>query len=110
MLAPNLLLTVMPPTVRDRFDIEILPEPGWKGHIPSWFGIPCRLGRVTIWLPILEGPAPLRPLSLLALFPAKELEDSPPFVQLGTQFFLEHRTGLSIDYSSPMGEGRLLVP
>jgi len=48
MLAPGLLLTVMPPTVTERFELEILPEPGWKGQIPSWFGIPCRLGRVTV--------------------------------------------------------------
>ena len=48
MLEPGLLLTVMPPTVTERFDLEIHPEPGWKGRIPSWFGIPCRLGRVTI--------------------------------------------------------------
>ena len=110
MLAPGLVLTVMPPTVTERFDLEILPEPGWKGQIPSWFGIPCRLGRVTIWLPVLEGPAPLRDLSLLALFPRGELEDSPPFVQLGTQFLLEHRAELCVDYTSPNGDGRLLIP
>jgi hypothetical protein len=110
MLAPGLLLTVMPPTVRERFELDVLPERGWKGQVPTWLGIPCRLGRVTIWLPILEVPAPLRPLSLLALFPAEEVEDAPPFVQLGTQFLLEHRAELFVDYSSPAGEGRLAIP
>ncbi len=110
MLAPGLLLTVMPPTVTERFDLKILPERGWKGQVPTWFGIACRRGRATIWLPILEGPAPLRALSLLALFPGEEVDDTPPFVQLGTQFLLEHRAELSIDYSSSAGEGRLLIP
>jgi hypothetical protein len=110
MLAPGQLLTVMPPTVTERFDLEILPERGWKGQVPTWFGVPCRVGRVTIWLPILEGPAPLRALSLLALFPREEVDDMPPFIQIGTQFLLEHRTELHLDYSSPAGEGRLVIP
>ncbi len=110
MLAPGLLLTVMPASVTERFDLEIAPERGWKGQVPSWCGVPCRVGRVTIWLPIIEGPGPLRALSLLALFPREEVEDALPFVQLGTQFLLEHGAQLHIDYSSPAGEGRLIIP
>jgi hypothetical protein len=110
MLATGQLLTVMPPRVTERFDLEIWPERGWRGQVPAWFGVPCRIGRVTIWLPILEGPAPLRALSLLALLPREEVEDAPPFVQLGTQFLLEHQAQLHLDGSSAAGAGRLVIP
>lgn len=110
MLAPGQLLSVMPPGITERFDLDLLPERGWRGQVPAWFGVPCRVGRVTIWLPVLEGPALLRALSLLALFPRSGVADAPPFVQLGTQFLLEHRAELHLDYSSAAGEGRLMIP
>jgi len=110
MIATGQILSVIPPRATERFDIEILPERGWKGQVPSWYGVPCRIGRVTIWLPILEGPAPLRPLPLLALFPREEVEDAPPFVLLGTQFLLEHRAELHVDCSSLAGRCCLVIP
>jgi hypothetical protein len=110
LLAIGQLLSVIPPNATERFDLEIMPERGWKGQVPTWFGVPCRIGRVTVWLPTLEGPAPLRSFPLLALFPREDIEDAPPFVHLGTQFLLEHRAELHLDCSSPTGEGRLVFP
>jgi hypothetical protein len=103
-------LSVIPPTVLERLDLVIVPEKGWKGRVPTWFGIPCRIGRVTIWLSILEEPKLYREISLLALFPRHDLEDAPPFVQLGTQFLLENRGNLVLDCSLPPGTGQLLFP
>jgi hypothetical protein len=110
MLAFGQLLSVIPPNSTERCDLEIAPERGWKGQTPTWFGVPCRIGGVTIWLPTLEGPAPLRSFPLLALFPRQDIEDAPPFVHLGTQFLLEHRAKLSLNASSPTGVGRLVFP
>jgi hypothetical protein len=103
-------LSVIPPTVLERLDVVIVPEPGWRGQVPTWFGVPCRIGRVRMWLSILEAARPYREFALLAIFPRHDLEDAPPFVQLGTQFFLEHRAELLLDCSSPTREGRLIIP
>jgi hypothetical protein len=103
-------LSVIPPTVFERLDLVVLPERGWKGQVPTWFGIPCRIGRVTMWLAVQEAAGPYREFSLLALFPRHDLEDAPPFIYLGTQFLLEYRAELRLDCSSPTAEGRLLIP
>jgi len=87
----------------------VMPERGWKGQIPTWFGVPCRIGRVKMWLSVLEAELP-REFALLALLPRHDLEDAPPFVQLGTQFLLEYRAKLDLDCSSPTIGGRLLIP
>jgi hypothetical protein len=100
-------LSVIPAAVLDRLDLVIGPVKGWKGQIPTWFGSPCKVGRVKLWLAILEEIGPYREFSLLALFPRKDIEDAPPFVQLGTQFLLEYRAEF---HSSSKGEGKLLIP
>jgi len=63
-----------------------------------------------MWLRVVEAPEPYRQFTLLALLPQSDLEDEPPFIRLGTQFLLEHRAELSLDCSSPAGEGRLIIP
>jgi hypothetical protein len=100
----------MPRTIRERLGIEILPVPGWKGQVPTWFGVPCRIGRVTIWLPLEDGPSLYRELPLLVLLPREDLEDAPPFIYLGMQFVLEHRAQVILDGTSPGNHGRLIVP
>jgi hypothetical protein len=110
LLSTAELLSVIRPSALKGIDLEIMPERGWRGHVLTWRGVPCRLGRVRVWLPIEEGPDVLRPLPLLALFPKEDVEDAPPFVQLGTQFLLEHKVQLTLDASSIQGEGRLVIP
>ncbi len=110
LLSTGQALSVIPPTVFERLDLVSLPERGWRGQVPSWFGVPCRIGRVTLWLSVEGAPGTYRPLSLLALLPRHDLEDAPPFIQLGTQFLHEHRAELRLDCSSPAGEGRLVIP
>jgi hypothetical protein len=104
---------VVPRTVRDLLDIEIRPAPGWGGSAPSWFGIPCSVGRVTVWLPVEENPGQHRDFPLLALLPRDDLADAPPFIHLGTQFLLEYRAQVTLDCSpgTPVASsGRLLIP
>jgi hypothetical protein len=101
--------SVLPPTVRDSLDPEILPVRGWKGKIPTWYGQPCRIGRATLWLPAQEDGGLLHALSLLVLLPRQEPPDIPPFALLGTQFLLEHRARVILDSTVPGGD-RLVCP
>jgi hypothetical protein len=100
----------MPRTIRELLDIVITPVPGWRGQVPTWYGIPCRIGRVTLWLPIEENPGAYHQFSLLVLLPRDELEDAPPFVHLGTQFLLEYQAQVVLDSSSLSNTGRLVIP
>src|SRR5260370_3847358 len=93
-------LSVIPPAVLERLDLFIEPVKGWKGQVPTWLGAPCRVGRVKLWLAILEGTGPYREFSLLALFPRHDIEDAPPFVPLGTQVLLVYRAELHLDCST----------
>src|SRR5258708_3341222 len=68
-LATEQLLSVIPLPIREFLDVVITPERGWRGQVPSWYGISCRIGRVGLWLPVEEGPGSHREFSLLALLP-----------------------------------------
>lgn len=109
ILATGLPLTVIPFTIRNLLDLEITPTPGWKGFAPTWLGVPCLIGRVTLWIPIQEIPGHFRSFSLLTLFPQQDVPDTPPFVQLGAQFLLEHRVQVFLD-GSAVGGNRLVIP
>src|SRR5438067_5763710 len=54
LLATDQAISVIPAAVLQMLDLVIKPAPGWRGQVPSWFGIPCRIGRVALWLPIQE--------------------------------------------------------
>jgi hypothetical protein len=102
-------LSVMPQTARNGLDPVILPAPGWQGLAPTWLGVPCRVGRVTLWLPIQEIPGHFRSLSLLALLPQQDIPDAPPFIQLGVQFLLEHHVQVVLNEAAT-GANRLVIP
>lgn len=110
LLATGQPLSVVPPTIRAHLDLVIAPVPGWKGHVPTWFGVGCRVGRVELWLPVEETPGQYRRFSLLALLPRHHLDDAPPFIHLGTQFLLEYRAHVRLDCSSVGGQGLLDFP
>jgi hypothetical protein len=110
LLATGQMLSVIPATIRDTMEVVVEPVRGWKGRVPSWYGIACRIGRVTLWLPIEEEPGRYRELSLLGLLPKEDLEDAPPFILLGTQFLLEYQAQVVLDCSGATNPGRLLLP
>jgi hypothetical protein len=89
LLATGQPISLIPREVQDRLELVISPERGWRGQIPSWFGVPCRIGRVQHWLPIEEEAGRYRDFALLALLPREDPDDAPPFILLGTQFLLE---------------------
>jgi hypothetical protein len=109
LIASGSALSVVPPTIRNDMALDVYPVRGWRGQIPSWFGVPCRIGRVTIWLPIVENNGQLQSFSLLALFPQQELTDAPPYIHLGAQFFVEHQVQVVLDGQNP-SSSRLVLP
>lgn len=106
LLATGQAYSVVPPTARHDMSLDVMPEPGWRGQIPTWFGTPCRIGRVTLWLPIQAGQTPYREFSLLVLLPRDDPEDAPPFIHLGAQFLVEYQAHVFLD-GAP---GRLVIP
>ena len=93
--------SVIPRTARNGLDPEITPVKGWKGFAPTWLGVPCYVGRVTLWLPIHETPGQFRTFSLLTLLPQQDVPDAPPFIQLGAQFLLEYHIRVVLDGAKP---------
>jgi hypothetical protein len=75
--------------------------------VPSWFGINCRIGRATLWLPVQEIPGQFQSFSILVLLPQQDLTDAPPFVHLGAQLLLEHQAEVFLD-GRPGGSNRLV--
>jgi hypothetical protein len=104
---------VIPRTIRDLLDLEIGPAAGWRGNVPTWFGIPCSIGRVTMWLPVQEQPGQYRDFSLLVLLAREELTDAPPFIHLGAQFLLEYGVEVLLNYRPvppATSSGQLVIP
>jgi hypothetical protein len=101
----------MSPFTRHQLDAVVMPEPGWTGPVPDWQGIPCKIGRVEMWL-FVEGNLAPHSFSLLVLLPKREAPDAPPFVHLGVQFLLEYRARVRLDASSgsaTVSHGQLLI-
>jgi len=112
LLAKEQPLSVIQPQIRHDLDLEVRPEPRWTGAIPHWQGIPCRLGRVEMWLPV-RGNQPLRSFLLLVLLPRRTAAHALPYVYLGAQFLVEFRTQLTLDCSSGRPHamtGQLVIP
>jgi hypothetical protein len=109
ILATGQPLSVILPTIRNLLDLEIIPAPGWKGFAPTWLGVSCHVGRVTLWLPIQETPGQFHSFSLLALLPQQDVPDAPPFIQLGVQFLLEYHVQVVLDETAT-GANRLVIP
>jgi hypothetical protein len=104
--------SVVPPQLRHDLDLVVHPELAWTGPVPDWLGVPCRVGRVELWLPVLGGQ-PLRPFPLLALLPRQTVPFLPPYAILGTQFLVERGATLRLDCSSGAPAtcaGELVIP
>jgi hypothetical protein len=109
ILATEQPISVMPRTARNGLDPVITPAPAWKGFAPAWLGVPCRVGRVTLSLPIYGAPGQFHSLSLLTLFPQQDVPDAPPYIQLGAQFLLEYHIEVVLNESAT-GDNRLVIP
>ncbi len=93
--------------------MEVSTVSGWTGSVPTWFGMPCSIGRVRVWLPEEGGPTLFRDLSLLALVPNSDLPDAPPYIHLGAQFLLEYRARVFLDCTAGTpgsSSGQLIIP
>jgi len=76
----------------------------------TWLGVPCHVGRVTMWLPTQETSGQMPSFSLLALFPQQDVPDTPPLIQLGVQFLLEHKVQVVLNETGTGGGNRLVIP
>lgn len=65
------------------------------------------LVKVRIGLPVIESPTP-RPFTLLALLPLRHVEDTPPFLRLGTEFLMTHRASVRLTTNPARGE--MVIP
>src|SRR5262249_22905113 len=111
--APLEELSLLLPSIRHLYDIVVAPEPRWgRRRLPRWREIDCRLGRVEMWLPVFDGPQPLRPFSLLVRIPKHDPPPQPPeplpYVLLGTQFLVEYQATLELDAAK--NSGKLVIP
>jgi hypothetical protein len=109
VLATEEPLSVILPSIRDPLDLVWTPELHWSGPVPDWRGLPCRIGRVEMWLPI-AATAVLRPFSLLALLPERDPPEWLPYVLLGVQFLQEYRAVVSLDCSQVPAAGSRSIP
>ncbi len=109
-LATGEPLSVIPRPFQQSLAFVIRPDTAWRGQAQTWRGVPCRIGRVSLWVPSEETAGLLRELSLLALLPRHEVEEVPPYVLLGTQFLIEHRAQVVLDGSVPGAVGKLVIP
>lgn len=109
LLATSDDISVILPPIRHLYDIVVSPEPLWRHRrIPTWHGIPCRLSRAEMWLPVEAAAGPLRPFSLLVRVPMRVPADTLPYILLGTQFLHEYKASVEINASS--GSGSLVIP
>jgi hypothetical protein len=109
VLATTEPLSVILPSIRNPLDLVCASEPGWSGPVPDWRGIPCRIGRAEMWLPV-EGTHLLRPFSLLALFPERDPPGWLPYVLLGAQFLQEYQVIVHLHGSQTPVVGSLTIP
>jgi hypothetical protein len=108
ILATEQLLSVIALPIYSGLDVKVTPIPGWSGGIPNWHGVPCRIGRVEMWLPV-QNNLSLRPFSMLALLPKRNVPHALPYVCLGVQFFQEYKARVALDCSNAPG-GQLTIP
>jgi hypothetical protein len=95
------------PPILDPDPVKIYIKEVPCNPLPTWFGVPCRFVQARMGLPILGSPVP-RVFSLLALLPAREIEDMPPFLRLGAEFFATNDATLSLPWDKDSGE--LVIP
>lgn len=109
ILATEEPLSVILPYIRNRLNLEITPAQGWRRLALTWLGIPCHVGRVTMWLTSQETPGRPLPFSLLTLLPQQDVPDVP-FIQLGVRFLLEHKVQVVLNETGTGGGNRLVIP
>jgi hypothetical protein len=107
VLATGTPISVVPWFIQNALTLQVTPVTVPSGPVPRWYGIPCDIGRVTLWLPVDETPGQNRDFSLLVLLPRADLTGALPYVYLGAQFLLEYRVQVALDGAT---SGRLVIP
>ena len=111
-------VSVIPHSIYDSssFDWTELPGP-WPAELTEWFAVPCKVGRIEVWLPVPQPPPqpPLQhgPYFFIAKFPEstpKQLKEKPVPVLAGLNFFEEHLSDLEFQCHMTPHAGSFLMP
>jgi len=105
LISPGDAYSVLPP-VRKPDPVKIYTEVV-AGDPPSWFGVPCNFIRVRLGIPVIGSPSP-RLFWLLALLPSREIEEMPPFLRLGAEFFTTNNATITLPWDT--ANGALVIP
>ena len=99
--------SVIPRNVQRSLRAVVTPEPGWRGDVPTWFGIDCDIGRVEMRLPVQASlGVPYWRFPLLVLLPVRPSRYDPSYIWLGSQFLEEYRVEVRLGPTA----GKLLIP
>jgi hypothetical protein len=102
MIAPELPFSVIPRSLREALQLQPLAElpDAWRSRpVPTWHGIPCRLGSVFMRTVNQQVPAVPLVFRLLVLMPER---DSPgprsDHVVVGSEFLVHYGLRVILDY------------
>lgn len=106
LISPGEPYSVLPPSFQSD-PVKVINQEVACDPPPSWFGVPCKFVRVRMGLPMSGSSIP-RLFWLLALLPVREVEDMPPYLRLGAQFFDANNASLALSWEH--GSGELVIP
>jgi hypothetical protein len=92
-------LSVVPFAIHQSRDLAWQPVPGpWPTGFTTWFGVPCTVGAIEVWLPIPQSPYLLGPFTFLAKFAQAKSPSIPgnyPVV-MGLNFLVDQRAEVAL--------------
>ena len=109
-------VSVIPHSIYDSSNFEWTELPGAPLELTQWFGVPCKVGRIEVWLPVPQPPPqpPLQcgPYFFIAKFPEgtpKQFKDKAIPILVGLNFFADHQSELEFQCHLPPSAGSFFM-
>jgi hypothetical protein len=94
LLESGLGISILPRAVRRRLGVQVQTLPGWQGKsIPTWHGIPCRIGRITLSISGFW-------FNPLVRVPVLKKRWMPPYLLIGTEFLISKKAIVRLNCTS----------